>query len=72
MASGSRGKKVGVFLKNLPHKLRCDRCEINVVCPKVIKEYKSIEEQVGAKITPGTSLPKLRPLVMTLNPPRCL
>ena len=49
MASGSRGKKVGVFLKNLPHKLRCDRCEINVVCPKVIKEYKSIETQVGAE-----------------------
>ena len=49
MASGSRSKKVSVFLKNLPHKLRCDRCEISMVCPKVIKEYSSVETQVGAE-----------------------
>ena len=45
MASGSRSKKASVYLKNLPHKLNCDRCNISVLCPKVIKTVPECESE---------------------------
>ena len=31
---GRSGKKVQSQLRNLPHKLYCERCDISIMCPK--------------------------------------
>ena len=53
MASGSKGKKKAIFLQNLPHLVKCDRCDIKIPCPRIVKSLDGCETEVAVEDFPN-------------------